>query len=336
MVDLVTGATGFIGKHLTRRLLARGRRVRALCREGSEGKLPERARIEVVDGDLRDPASLLRATQGVERVFHCAGQVSDWGADADFVAVNVEGTRALLEGACAARVARFVHFSSFTVFGVPAPAVFDDASPYGRGSDPYSRTKIEGEKVALAFQSERGLPVTVLRPTVVYGRGSTWLEEPLRMIERNAMFLLGGGEGTCHPCYVENLVDAVLLAAEHPRAVGRGYLVSDDDPVTFREYFNAVASLAGRSEIRRSIPLPLARFVASMFEATARVRHRRSRPMLTHTAIDLVCTRSRMSIQKIRDELGYRPRYRFLEAMNDLSRGPEPGRAAQGGSTRAQ
>jgi nucleoside-diphosphate-sugar epimerase len=321
--DLVTGATGFIGQHLVRRLLSSGRTVRALCRVGSETKLPAavRARVEVAFGDLTDRASLVRAAEGAARIFHCAGEVSDWGPTDRFHASNVLGTTWLLEAAHAAAVARFVHLSSFVVFGIPSPPEIDDASPYGRGSDPYTTTKTEGEKAVFAFHTETGLPVSVLRPTVVYGRGSTWLEEPMRMMKRGAFFLIGGGAGTCHPCYIENLLDAACLVADHPRAVGQGYLVADDDPVSFRDYFTALAALCGADEPRRSIPVPVARAIAVGLEAVARVTRSRRRPLLTRTAIDLVTTTSRVSLRKIREELEFSPRYGFRQAMRDLSAG---------------
>lgn len=332
-MDLVTGATGFIGRHLAARLLREGRRVRVLCRDaarvdpeisrsgagpGFRGGEDEGARAaagaaEIVVGDLNDRESLVRAAAGVERVFHCAGQVADWGRAEDFEAANVRGTQWLLGASRGVR--RFIHLSSIAVFGVPSPPYFDDSSPYGPGKDLYSRTKIEGEKLVL---SQRDVEVAVLRPPVVYGPHGTWLEEPLRMIQKGKMFLLGGGRGTCHPCYIENLVDALLLVADHPNAAGEAYIVGDGEPLTFRDYFNEVSRIAGKGEIARSIPLPLARAMATAFEATARLTRATSRPLLTHTAIEMVCTQSRMSMEKIQRELGFRPRYTTAAAMFEL------------------
>jgi nucleoside-diphosphate-sugar epimerase len=160
--------------------------------------------------------------------------------------------------------------------------------------------------------------VVVLRPAVVYGPMSTWAEEPVAMIRQGKMFLLGGGEGTCHPCYVENLVDAMLLAAEHPAAVGKAYIVADDEPISFAEYFNHLARIVGKGPIRRSIPLPVARAMASGFEKWAGVRRSGTRPLLTHMAIDMVATRSRMSMNRIKSELGFRPRYDVAAGMAEL------------------
>lgn len=317
--ELVTGATGFIGGHLARRLLEVGRPIRVLCRKGSERKLPSRVgkEAEVVYGDLKDQASLRAAADGSCRVYHCAGHVSDWGRPEEFEAMNVRGTELLAQAALEGGAERFIHFSSIAAFGTPAPDYFDDDSPLAESRDSYSRTKAEGEKVVLSF-SDR-LPVTILRPAVVYGPGGTWLEEPLKMIELGKMFLLGGGKGTCHPTYIENLLDAALLVSDHPKALGRGYIVTDGDSVPFHEYFNSIAKIAGRPPIARSIPLPVARAMAAGFEGFARLAHSSSRPLLTRAALGMVTTESRVSIKRIRDELGFEPRYTFHAAMDELA-----------------
>lgn len=321
-LDLVTGATGFIGRHLGLRLLREGRRARVLCRAGSESKLGSELgqKAEIAYGDLRDRESLRAAVKGASRVFHCAGQVSDWGSAEDFHLLNVEATRWLAEAAAESAVKRFVHFSSIAAFGTPSPAFFDDWTPHGNGRDEYSRTKAEGERVVLEVHQRSGLPITILRPPVVYGQGGTWLEEPMKMIQQNKMFLLGGGTGTCHPCYIENLVDAAILVAGDPRAVGKCYIVSDGGSMTFKEFFDGVAAVAGRGPIKKSIPLPVARAMAGVFETVAKLARSRSRPLLTHTAIDMVTTRSRMSCERIEKELGFRPRYRFHDAIEELRR----------------
>jgi nucleoside-diphosphate-sugar epimerase len=274
-------------------------------------------RAEIAIGDLRDPSSLSRAAEGIDTVFHAAGHVLDWGRAADFEDANVRGTERLFEAAEAAKVRRFVHFSSIAVFGTPSPSYFDDDTPLGVGHDLYTRTKIEGEKVASRFAA-RGTEVVVLRPAVVYGPRGTWLEEPLAMIKKGKMVLLGGGAGTCHPCYVENLVDASLLAAEHTAAAGRAYIVGDDDPISFRDYFAGIALIAGLPPVKGSIPVSVARAAAGAMEFGARAVRSASRPLLTQTAIDMVTTKSTMSMGRIKTELGFRPRYDFKAAVNEL------------------
>jgi polyketide synthase len=315
---LVTGATGFIGRHLTERLVGDGKSVRVLCRPQSIAKLPSKLRdaVEIIPGDLRDKEAVQLALKDISKVFHCAGHVSDWGSEATFSSTNTEGTRNLLQAS--ARVDRFVHLSSIAVFGVPSPPYFDDDSPYGAGTDPYSKTKIEGEKIAFDFFHREGRPVTVLRPPVVYGRHGTWAEEPMDMIRKHKMFLIGGGKGTCHPCFVDNLVDALLLVANHPKAVGQAYIVGDDEPLSFQQYFDRLAGVVGAGPIRRSLPLPLARLLATGCEATARLFRRESRPLLTHTAVDMITRKTEMSMAKIKRELGFKPRFTVAEAMSRL------------------
>lgn len=318
--DLITGATGFIGHHLSERLLANGGRLRLLCRPASVGKLPDfpAHAVDIVPGDLRNPRALDHALEGVERVFHCAARVSDWGTPETFDAINVQGTQWLLEAACKSRITRFIHLSSIAVFGVPAPAYFDDTTPYGAGNDPYSRSKIAGELLALRYHREYGLPVVILRPAVVYGPHGTWAEEPIRMMQQGKMFLIANGRGTCHPCYIDNLIDAMLLVADHPRAIGQAYIVGDDQPLSFKEYFNHLARVVGVKPIRRSIPLALARLMATTLERFGKWRGRDQRPLLTHTAIDLVTTQSTMCMDKIRRELGFTPRCSVAAGMARL------------------
>lgn len=321
-MDLVTGATGFIGSHLAERLVREGRDVRVLVRKGSEAKLPHavRDRLEIAHGDLRDEDSLFAATRGVARVYHCAGHVLDWGTEEEFQHMNVRATAWLLSAAEEAKVERFVHMSSIAVFGTPSPPAFDDATPIDTTSaDLYSKTKAIGETLVLDAARE-GLPATVLRPAVVYGPRGTWLEYPMKMIEEGKFFLLGGGTGTCHPCYIENLLDATMLVAVHPDAVGEAFIVGDDDPVTFREYFGAIARIAGKDQPKRSIPLGIARLTAGAMELGAKAFRSSSRPLLTQSAIHMVTTTSTMSVAKLRSRLGWTPRYSFEKAVDELRR----------------
>lgn len=319
-IDLVTGASGFIGRHLAERLLAAGRPVGVLCKPSSLWKLSPRIRerARILEGDLRDRESLRAAVRDAGRVFHCAGHVSDWGSEEEFFESNVRAVDWLLDAAAENRVERFIHLSSIAVFGVPSPPFFDDRSPYRPGRDGYSRTKIAGERKVLRRHLESGLRTTVLRPAVVYGPYGTWVEEPLRMIRKNRMFLIHGGLGTCHPCYIENLVDAIVLVASREEAIGQAYIVGDDEPIPFHRYFNRLAEIAGKPPLQRSIPLPAARAMAMAFEGFARLGQWKSRPLLTRAAIDMVSARSQMSMEKIKKELGYEPRFKLEAAMRHL------------------
>ncbi len=318
--DLITGATGFIGRHLSERLLREGRKLKLFCRPESKHKLPPfpQGSAEIVIGDLRIRDTINKAMHGVERVYHCAGHVLDWGSQETFHSTNVQGTEWLLEASVDRKIKRFVHLSSIAVFGVPSPPYFDDETPYNPGKDFYSQSKVEGESLAFKFHRDHGLPVVVLRPSVVYGPGSSWVEEPVRLIRKNRMFLIAGGKGTCHPCYIDNLIDAIILVSEHSGAVGQGYIVGDNQPITFDEFFNHLAKLVGAKPVNRSIPLFLSRIMASFFECSHKRLKIGDRPFLTHTAIDMVATQSTMSMNKICRELDYKPGISIERGMEIL------------------
>lgn len=308
-IDLITGATGFIGRHLRDRLIGGRRKIRLFCRPESAHKLPsfENESVEIFHGDLHNRDSINQAMYGVKRVFHCAGHVLDWGAQETFHATNVRGTQWLLDAAVEQKVSRFIHLSSIAVFGIPSPAYFDDETPYNPGNDHYSQSKIESEIIAFRYFREKGLPVVVLRPAVVYGPYSGWVEEPIRLIRKNKMFLIGGGKGICHPCHINNLIDAMLLASDHPDAIGMGYNVSDDQSITFKVFFNHLAKIVGAPPVNRSIPLPLARIMATILKMSPKGVKRGKRPLLTHAAIDMLVAQSTMRMDKIRNELNFEP-----------------------------
>src|SRR5438270_1319427 len=174
---LVTGAGGFIGSHLTERLVALGARVRALVRYSSTGtwgwldSSPVKRDIEVIAGDVADRDSVRRAVQGTEVVFHLAALVGipySYEAPRSYVRTNIEGTLNLLQAALDTGVHRFVHTSTSEVYGTARYVPIDEAHPL-QAQSPYSATKIGADKLAETFHLSFGLPVVVVRPFNTYG-----------------------------------------------------------------------------------------------------------------------------------------------------------------------
>src|ERR1700690_3838626 len=170
MISLVTGASGFVGQAIVRRLLADGDRVRALTLPGDR-RLPELrgldadGRLEVVEADVTDPDAVAAHMAGVERVFHTAALVHGWHAWERYRAVNVGGTRNVARAAHAHGVTRFVHVSTSDVFGIPRGDELIDETPRPRGGrEPYQDTKIEAERWLWQFHRESGLPIAVIYP----------------------------------------------------------------------------------------------------------------------------------------------------------------------------
>jgi dihydroflavonol-4-reductase len=217
---LVTGATGFVGAHVVRALLARGLRVRCLVRGASRRDNIAGLDVEVAQGDLTDPPSLRRAVAGCELVFHCAADYRLWARDpARIMAVNVEGTRNVLEAAAEAGVRRTVHTSSVSALGLPAHGeVADETTPVRSGDviGPYKRSKFLAEQEAAGF-AEAGLDVVIVYPSTPVGELVVRPSPTGRIIVDTLRGRM--------PAYVDtglNLIDVRDVAEGHVLAAERG------------------------------------------------------------------------------------------------------------------
>ena len=165
MKVLVTGAAGFLGGHLIDMLVERGDEVRAMVRPIEDANhLRTLTGVEIVHGDLTDAPSLKNAVQGVQRVYNVAAKTGPWGAESVYKAVNVWGVADLIRAAMDAGVERIVHTSSITVYGHHLHGVISEDHPYHAEDNPYSRTKIEGEKLIADLVQGSSAPVVIVRP----------------------------------------------------------------------------------------------------------------------------------------------------------------------------
>lgn len=238
---LVTGATGFIGGRLAERLvLEHGAEVRALVRNLAGAARLARFPVTVVRGDVTNPSDLEAALQGCDVVFHCAYGTS--GSQKHRAWVNTEGTRRVLAAAQAAGVRRIVYLSTLMVYGQTGDGDLDETAPRKRFGNPYSDSKLEAERIALSS----ALPVAVLQPTAVYGPwGGVWTETVLKSLRTGRQILIDGGVGLANHVYVDDLVSAMLLAAVKDEAVGEAFLVSSEEPATWREMFGRFERMLG-------------------------------------------------------------------------------------------
>ncbi|HKI01546.1 MAG TPA: NAD-dependent epimerase/dehydratase family protein [Thermoanaerobaculia bacterium] len=238
---LVTGATGFIGGRLVERLvLEHGAEVRALVRNLAGAARLARFPVTVLRGDVTKPEDMTAATQGCDLVFHCAYGTS--GSQKHRAWVNTEGTRQVLAAAQSAGARRIVHLSTLMVYGKTSDGDLDEAAPRQRFGNPYSDSKLEAERIVLSS----GLPVAVLQPTAVYGPyGGVWTETILKTLKTGRQILINGGDGLGNAVYVDDLVSAMLLAAVKEEAVGEAFLVSGEEPVTWREMYARFERMLG-------------------------------------------------------------------------------------------
>jgi 2-alkyl-3-oxoalkanoate reductase len=321
---LVTGVTGFVGARLARALCAQGYRVRGLSRRDTGRDALVADGIEVVRGDLDDPASLERACAGQRLVFNAAGRVSDWGPRSSFERVNVDGAAHLLTACARVGVERLVHVSSLTVLGLPRDAeVIDEETPYATPllGDHYTATKIAGEKLVRAASAEGRLATTVVRPGAIWGPGDVLIVPRIvRLMRRGRMPLVGDGQNRLGLSHIDNLVEGIILAGRTPRAAGQVYHLTDGEEVTAAEALRQVAEAHGLQAPRLRLPFWAVYGVAAALEAGARILARTKAPAITRYGVRFVACDCRYDIRKAKTELGYQPRVSFTAGMREVAR----------------
>jgi nucleoside-diphosphate-sugar epimerase len=322
---LVTGATGFIGAALTRRLSRAGYVVRCLVRVTSDRSALADLDVQFAYGDLTDAASLIVAAEGCRYVVHCGALVSDWASVDEIREVNVEGTTNVLNAAAKASAARVVHISTTDVYGYPGTPKVDEQQIQSGFANWYSETKREAEREARRIEREANLELTILRPATVYGPGSREVVgEMAKAIVRGQMLMVDGGRPLAGLVYVDNVVDAVLLSLDDQRAAGQAFNVTDGLDVTWKQFLTDIANGLGRRTPRWSIPYWPAHTIAHGFEHGYRALHNATglttKALLSRQAVQVLGRSQDFSNQKIREALGWEPRTSYqagIEATLD-------------------
>ena len=316
MTVLVTGAGGFLGGHLVDLLLERGESVRVLARPDEDVARLAQSGVEICRGDLTDYASLEAVMGGVKRVLHCAARTGPWGPEQEYKRVNVYGVKMLVEAAIEAGVQRIVHVSSITVHGVDIHGSADEDAPLRGGADPYSRTKVAGEQILQELIKSRNAPVSIVRPGLIYGpRDSNSFGRFAELVEQGKMPLIGRGNNHLPLIYVRDVAQGILLASQAEQAVGRAYLLVNDEPVTQRDYFTAIARELRVSPPKHHIPYRLALGLGAIAEMAGHLTHRQQPPPLMRFGLMQVAGENRFVIKRAREELGFAPQVNLADGV---------------------
>ena len=312
MKMLVTGASGFLGSHLVDMLVERGDEVRALVRPGGEtNHLRTLPGVEIIHGDLTDAASLRSAVRGVGRVYHVAAKTGPWGVEEAYRASNVQGVADLIHAAMDAGVERIVHTSSITVYGHHLRGIVTEDSPYHAEDNPYSRTKIAGEKLIFQLVKEEAAPVVVLRPAWVYGpRDSASFGRFVQLVASGKGFLIGPGNNHVPVVYVRDVAQGLIKAGNAGNEViGRAYNLAGDRPMTQAEFLNTIADALQVPHVSRKLPFSALYFAGRAAEILwqALGRRKAAPPPLTTYGVTLLGGDQQFSIERARCELGYAP-----------------------------
>ncbi len=320
----VTGGTGFIGGALVDRLLREGASVRVLARPSPRADALAKRGAEVIQGDLSNSEALDEAVRGTEVVFHAAAMVEGYGSRKEFEEANLGGTQQVFEACIRQSVPHVVYLSSIAVYGLISRGErIDELTPWDEPPekrDSYAQSKIAADQYVSKVRLKADIGVTIIRPGIVYGPGRR-LPSALLGFQAGRTNVVFGRRRLRFPItYIDNLIDAMMLAAKTDGGLRR-YIVIDDDSLTLDEYHATRAAIdRTRAIFLPGWPLVLGAQAINLFAwilplgfgwHPAVVWSRQSRRALQDRWYDT---------SLIRNELGWKPRVSLREAVEKTAK----------------
>jgi nucleoside-diphosphate-sugar epimerase len=302
---VVTGAAGFVGRHLVSGLVERGWQVRAVDLPGSAPSDPGE-HLEWVEGDIRDATLIDRIFDGADTVFHLASAHLQVGAPADWYrSVNVDAIGPLVEACADSGVRRLVHTSSVGIYGhVTAPPADEDSAKHPVND--YEKTKLEGERLVILEAERVGLDLVVLRPGWVYGPGCPRTAKLLRSIRKGRFVYVGPGHNLRHPIHIDDMVAAFEHAAAAPsQASGKAYLIVGPEPVTVRGLVESCATALQVRPPGLRLPRNVAILLGWMIEAVFSILP--GEPPFSRRSLAFFDNDNAFDGSRATRELGFRP-----------------------------
>lgn len=319
-VALVTGATGFTGSVLIRKLCECGIRVKAIARASSRRDALQELRIEWIEGNVYDPDVVKRAVAGVDFIFHVAAAYRDAGiTDETYHKVHVESTQLLAKAALNnPQFKRFVHVSTVGVHGHIENPPANESHPFQPG-DIYQRTKAEAELWLREFAPKHNLPFTVIRPAAIYGPGDRRLLKIFKMARWPVFPVLGRSRGQLyHLIHVEDLADIFIQAALNSKAQGEIYIGGDPRALALADIVSIISSEYGHKARLLRIPAWPFFWLAALCEWVCRPLGI-SPPLYKRRVAFFTKDRS-FDTAKLRDQLGFQYRWTTEEGLRDTAR----------------
>jgi len=307
----LTGGSGFVGSHLLQKLVSEGHEVRVLVRENSDTRLLNRLGVKLVYGDVTNRKSLPNLVNGADIIYHLAANIYT-GTPDKFWKVNYYGTRNVLETCLHRDFQRLVFTSTVTVMGSISNPLANESYPYSPTS-PYEKSKCEAEKLVLRYHKKFDVPVTVVRPAVVYGPRNMYHLKLYRWIRKGG-FLIGSMNNLVHLSYIENLLGGITLAAEKPKAMGEVYIIAYEKPISWRRYVHLVAKAIGVNPRDGQVPLWTVKAVGHLSDFTSWMFG--TNPLLTSGWVEDLTKNFAYDISKARRDLGYDPKVTLKEGIS--------------------
>ena len=314
MTILVTGATGFLGSALVTELIKQQQQqIRVLVRDEQKAREQFGEAVSIIPGEITDARQVQKAVNGATEIYHLVGRLYHPSISTElYRATHVEGTSILL-AACQgqSQLRRIIHCSTTGVLGVTGKTPAAENAPVAP-TNPYEATKLEGELLSLRAYKEQGLPVSVVRPGLVYGPGDLHLLGFFSSIKKGLFRVIDGGKALLHPIYIDDMISAFLLCSQHPEALGRSYSIAGECPVTICELATAIAHALDKELPSGSIPLWLANLAADIFAVVPGFQGERA--PLTRSRVQFLTNSRVYNCSRAVDELGFK-------ATVDMERG---------------
>ncbi|RAV01957.1 NAD(P)-dependent oxidoreductase [Paenibacillus sp. YN15] len=316
---LVTGATGFLGRHVCMRLNRMGWEVTGTGRSLAAGAQLEAQGIRFIRADLRDKESVAEACAGQEAVFHCGALSSPWGPYREFHAVNVDGTGHVAAGCLKHGVRRLIHISTPSIYFAghrDRLGVREDASLPPRPVNAYAATKLQAEQVVLEAFRE-GLAGLILRPRAIFGPGDTaLLPRLMRANDSSGIPLFREGNVMLDLTYVDNVVDAMLLGWQAPEdALGQAYNITNGEPAKLQDVLAELFAILGTPLRMKKLPYPVAYGAAALLEWSHRLLPMLGEPTFTRYSVSVLAQSQTLDIARAREKLGYAPQVSLHEGL---------------------
>ena len=310
---MVTGGTGFTGSNLIKRLCSLGFHVRALIRDKTKENIFDGLNVKIIEGDITDPVAVDKAVEGVEKVFHIAAVFRTASiTEKVYWDVHVKGTENLLKSSLRYNIKRFIHCSTGGVHGHIENPPANESYRFKPG-DIYQITKLKGELKAVQFGNGEKLPVTVIRPSPIYGPGDIRLLKLFKMASRKYVFILGAGNVFYHMVYIDDLIDAFLLASESEKAIGETFLIAGGERLSLNELIDLIAGEQGLKLTKIHIPVKPFQLLGDVCERICIPL--KIEPPIYRRRVDFFTKSRSFDISKANKVLEYEPKVNIREGV---------------------
>jgi len=309
MKILVTGATGFTGGHLVRKLLEDSKNeLRIIARDEKKAKELKDLGVEVILGDISDKETVFRAVNGTDVVFHVAAAYREAKTDDSYYwDVNFKGTKYILDACLEYGVKRVVHTSTIGLVSSVKNPPSNEEEAYSPG-DVYQNSKCEAEKEALRYAREKGLAVSVVRPAAIYGPGDLRMLKMFKMIAKKRWLFFGNGRAYLHMVYIDDLVDGFILCSQKEEAIGQVFIIGGEKYTSLNELSAMIAAEFGVKTPGIHLPYKPVELLAVCVEKIWKLFKIKKQPPIYKRRVAFFKKSRAFSIEKAKKLLGYEPK----------------------------